>query len=65
MNGKEITPIEITDTEKMTGFYHFVASKDEIKAFRAAAGKKAPEYMRQAMRQITRQLTEPEEQEAS
>jgi hypothetical protein len=65
MNTSNIVQIEITETEKMTGFYHFVASKDEIKAFRAAAGKKAPEFMRQAMRQITRQLTDEPEAKAS
>lgn len=57
--------IEISDIEKMDGFYHFVAHKDEIKAFRRAAGKKAPEFMRQAMRQITRQLTDKQEAQAS
>lgn len=61
MNTSNIIEIEITETEKKDGFYHFVANTEEIKAFRAAAGKKAPEYMRQAMRQITRQLTEQEE----
>jgi hypothetical protein len=62
MQSIEIKPIEIKNSESFDGLYHFKTRKNEIKAFKDAAGKKAPEYMRQAMRQITRQLTEPEAQ---
>lgn len=54
--------LEIVKPKKIDGLYHFMAYQEDIEAFKAVAGKKAAEYMRQAMRQITQQLSENEAQ---
>jgi uncharacterized protein YqkB len=64
MNTEQLDPVKIEEKDpvEFDDIMTFKVNRTEKKNFQKATGRMGAEYMRQAMRQITRQLTEPEAQ---